>query len=371
MAARAATLGDWGDSAPEHWLPWFRPGQPVHLVATMHADTVELLERHEQAMMSGPGGRAVRIRGRNEGASFEGDLVHFGYRDNISQPRFAGIHAPQKYDDQPLAPLGTVLLGHPTAFEQLTWTLPDPPVLGLNGAFNAYRVLEQDVAGFEAFLDQAAEQLLGTPAAGELLPPGSGETASTAARHVAMREVVASRLCGRWRTGTPLSLSPRDPSPSPPVSDTDFDYADDPDGLKCPVSSHARRANPRGGKIVQRIANYTRRLVRRGIPYGPWFDPSRPDGIERGLLGNFLCADLSAQFEAVQYDWLNLGLQDPRITGSNDPLLGANEPDASWFDLPASQGAIRLRGLPRFVRTRGGAYTFLPSLGALRWIGSS
>jgi hypothetical protein len=115
-----------------------------------------------------------------------------------------------------------VLLGHPTAFEQLTWTLPDPPVLGLNGAFNAYRVLEQDVAGFEAFLDQAAEQLLGTPAAGELLPPGSGETASTAARHVAMREVVASRLCGRWRTGTPLSLSPRDPSPNPPVSDTDF-----------------------------------------------------------------------------------------------------------------------------------------------------
>ena len=148
------------------------------------------------------------------------------------------------------------------------------------------------------------------------------------------------------------------------MSDTDFDYTDDHDGLKCPLSSHARRTNPRGGKIVQRVANHTRRLVRRGVPYGPWFDPARPDGIERGLVANFLCADLSAQFEAVQYDWMNLGLQDPRITGSNDPLLGANEGDASWFDMPTSQGPIRLRGLPRFVRTRGGAYTFLPSIGA-------
>ena len=28
-------------------------------------------------------------------------------------------------------------------------------------------------------------------------------------------------------------------------------------------------------------------------------------------------------------DWLNLGLQDPDITGFNDPLLGANEPETS------------------------------------------
>jgi len=29
---------------------------------------------------------------------------------------------------------------------------------------------------------------------------------------------------------------------------------------------------------------------------------------------------------------------------------------------------IRLRGFPRFVRTRGGAYTFLPSLPAIRYL---
>lgn len=372
MAARASRLGDWGASAPEQWLPWFRPGEPVHLIVTMYGDTVEAFDSHERAMMRGAGAQAFRVTGRNDGAWFNGDQVHFGYRDNISQPRFASVRMPGKYDDQPTAPLGTVLLGYKTAFEELTWSLPDPPVLGKNGAFNAYRVLEQDVAAFEAFLDRAAGQLLDNPAANELLPAGSEAAfGRQVSRLEAMREVVAAKLMGRWRNGTPLELSPHSPAPQPPVSDTAFDYNDDNSGLRCPLGSHARRCNPRGGKIVQRVANYTRRLVRRGVPYGPPFDPATPnDGIERGLLANFLCGSLAAQFEAVQYDWINLGLQDPRISGSNDPLAGANQEDASWFDIPTSQGPVRLRGLPRLVRTRGGAYTFLPSLSALRWIAS-
>ena len=91
------------------------------------------------------------------------------------------------------------------------------------------------------------------------------------------------------------------------------------------------------------------------MSYGPDFDPAHPDDQERGLLGNFIGASLGAQFEAVMCDWLNLGLQDPDITGANDPLTGANSPETSWFDLsPKNGGKIRLRGLPRFVTTRGG-----------------
>jgi hypothetical protein len=130
-----------------------------------------------------------------------------------------------------------------------------------------------------------------------------------------------------------------------------------------------RRTNPRGGPIVQRIANYSRRLVRRGMSYGPDFDPENPDDRERGLLGNFMGANLGAQFEAVTCDWLNLGLHDPAVTGTNDPLLGANTAETSWFDLSLRNGGtIRIRGLPRFVTTRGGAYTFLPSLTAIRYM---
>jgi deferrochelatase/peroxidase EfeB len=144
---------------------------------------------------------------------------------------------------------------------------------------------------------------------------------------------------------------------------------------RCPYGAHIRRCNPRGGQIVQRVANNSRRLVRRGVPYGPPYDPAKRDPDkpepERGLLGNFIGASLGAQFEAMSCDWLNLGLQDPRITGSNDPIVGANDAGTSWFDLPLKSGSTtRLRGLPQFVWTRGGAYTFLPSLSAIRFLGS-
>jgi len=68
---------------------------------------------------------------------------------------------------------------------------------------------------------------------------------------------------------------------------------------------------------------------------------------------------------------VNVGLQDPRVTGSNDPLIGANTVETGWFDLLLKSGAtIRLRKLPRFVTTRGGAYTFLPSIAAIRYLGA-
>lgn len=68
-------------------------------------------------------------------------------------------------------------------------------------------------------------------------------------------------------------------------------------------------------------------------------------------------------------DWLNLGLQHPDITGLNDPLLGANTPETSAFDLVLKDGTtVRLRGFPQFVTTRGGAYTFIPSMAAIRYL---
>jgi hypothetical protein len=112
-------------------------------------------------------------------------------------------------------------------------------------------------------------------------------------------------------------------------------------------------------------------MIRRGVPYGPVWNRDDPDSgdVPRGLLGNFICGSLAAQFEAMSYDWVNLGFQDPRITGSNDPLIGANDPATSTFTWPCPGApSLVLRGLPRFVSTRGGAYTFLPSLAAIRWI---
>lgn len=388
MAARATKIGDVGKSAPAHWHAPFGTSE-LHLIISLYADDQAHLDSAQKLIESATDS-AFSILSVRDGWNFDGSTVHFGYRDNISQPRFQGVHDPKQFPDaQPLSPIGSVLLGYPTAYEGLTWRVPTPQNLGLNGTFSAFRVLQQDVEGFERYLDQAADELQNHPQVGGLAPPGI-EKRWTEQQHAyksspenhwferyldsgfsyrdVLRELVAAALCGRWRNGVPMALSPHTPFPDNPVSLTDFDY---PQGSGCPYGSHTRRCNPRGGHIVQRVANNTRRLVRRGIPYGPVYNPDNPDQEERGLLGNFLSGNLGAQFEAVMCDWLNLGLQDPRVTGSNDPLLGVNDEKMSWFDLPLPDGPpIRLRGLPRFVETRGGEYLFLPGLPAIEYIAS-
>jgi deferrochelatase/peroxidase EfeB len=374
MTARAVKLGDVGPSAPEIWPSPFDQPKRIHLIATIYANEAAQLDPVQSRALDR---NALTLLGKRDGHNFHGNFVHFGYEDNIMQPRFEGIPDPLRHPDmQPKAPLGTVLLGHPTNLEGLLWSVPQPPALGYNGTFNAFRILKQDVVGFEKYLDQAADDLLAHPQPDDVMSAEEEakicDVMEIKGRHAALRELVAANLCGRWRDGTPMALSPNAPDPS--VDKANFDYVG---ASRCPYGAHIRRCNPRGGQIVQRVANNSRRLVRRGMPYGPVYDPATRNNNnqdqepERGLLGNFIGASLGAQFEAMACDWLNLGLQDPRITGSDDPILGANDPTTSWFDLPLKSGRTkRLLGLPRFVWTRGGAYTFLPSLSAIRYLGS-
>jgi deferrochelatase/peroxidase EfeB len=369
MAQRAAKLGDFGDSAPDRWAkPFDRPDR-IHVVASIYADDLAEIDRVQAQVEP-----AFTKLGALDGRNLPGNRVFFNYVDSMSQPRFDGVHdRDQSGVDEPSDPLGTALLGHPTRLERLMFRVPSPSVLGLNGSFNAFRVLAQDCAGFEAYLTEAAETLLRHPEVDSLLAKGAERQIDPdhpdLDRKGALREVVAAQMCGRWRfNGAPLVNAPDGPgSASPPKGLLiNFDYTRD---SVCPAGAHIRRVQPRGAPIVQRISSRTRRLVRRGMVYGPDFDPARPDTAERGLLGNFIGASLGAQFEAVMYDWLNLGLQDPDITGSNDPLTGANAPESSWFDLRLrTGGAIRLRGLPRFVTTRGGVYAFLPSVPAIAYL---
>lgn len=367
MAQRAEKLGDFGDSAPERWAAPFDRQDRIHLVASIHADDATRIDRI-QAQVA----RAFTVLGALDGQTLAENRVFFGYIDSISQPRFIGIHDPDQADDNELLdPLGTALLGHPTRLEGLMFRVPSPDVLGCNGSFNAFRVLAQDCAGFEDYLTEAAELLLQHPHVDHLLPGDPERQFGPGLdRKGALREIVAAQMCGRWRVnGAPLASAPDGPlsaGPEPKGFLTNFDYARD---SACPVGAHVRRVNPRGGPIVQRISARTRRVVRRGMVYGPPFVPGCHDTAERGLLGSFIGASLGAQFEAIMYDWLNLGLQHPDLTGSNDPLIGANAPETSWFDLRLRNGAaIRLRGFPRFVTVRGGVYAFLPSLPAIGYL---
>lgn len=365
MAERAAKLGDFGESAPKNWAPPFNQPDRIHIVGSIFADDQSEIQRVQTQIE-----RAFSVCGTLDGRTLPDNRVFFGYVDSISQPRFEGIHDADQIGET-ADPLGTALLSHPTRLENLMFRVPEPHVLGANGSFNAFRVLAQDCAGFEDFLTEAAERLQSHPDVQYLLPEDLGKAYPPGTdRKSALREMVAAQICGRWRlNGAPLASAPDGPlcpHPEPPGFLTDFDY---PRASSCPAGAHIRRANPRNAPMVQRIAAHTRRLVRRGMVYGPDFDPTGSDTSERGLLGNFIGASIGAQFEAIMYDWINLGLHDPSITGSNDPMIGANVLDMSWFDLQCKGGyKIRLRQIPRFVTTRGGVYAFLPSMSAITYL---
>lgn len=357
MARRAVKLGDFGESAPENWPAPFDQPDRIHIVASIYSDETHVFDDIEAQVA-----RYFTVLGVRNGRNLADGKVFFGYRDGISQPRFKHVFNSEQVDwTEPRDPLGTALLGYPTHFEGLEFAIPEPKEAFRNSAFNAFRVLKQDTDAFEAYLSDAATLLESHPETKKLLPAGAErKIGGGVSRHEALREVVAAQMCGRWRNGTPYELSPNSDSQDG-ISLTNYDYNAD---SRCPAGSHMRRANPRGGPIVQRVANYSRRLVRRGMSYGP-----DPDTGEHGLLGNFIGANYGAQFEAVICDWINFGLQDPEITGTCDPLLGANVPETSAFDLTLRDGGrIRLSKFPRFVTTRGGAYTLLPSLPAIRYL---
>ncbi|MGH9277804.1 MAG: Dyp-type peroxidase [Acidimicrobiales bacterium] len=361
-------LGDVGDSDSSNWIEELRDSDAVHVILSLWVTDSddEMNEVTATLRRSFPG--ALEEQGALDAATLPSDRnqVHFGYADNISQPRLEGV-PPRKChvaDPRPIptVAVGSVLLGWKTP--QGDTLRVDPEELSTNSSFAAFRVLEQDVAGFERFLDEAA------------------------AAHGIDRELVAAKICGRWRNGVPLVLSPETPDPARPPSDeerNDFDYVDDRLGLRCPIGSHIRRTHPRSQAVVGGPGSgHTHRIVRRAMPYGPPFDPEHPDTQCRGLIGYFINADFRRQFEFTMSAWVNnpdFLMSDPNdgtdpynhISGL-DVLIGANDRASSSFTFPVLPAAgptptnRRLEGFSRFVTTRGGAYVYLPSITALRYL---
>jgi Dyp-type peroxidase family len=343
--ARAARVGDVGDSAPDRWIGGLGTHEPHALLfvfAGSEAALLDACDRLRAAFSDGPAFTALSV---HDARALPGNLAHFGYRDGFSQPAIEGGPPPIVPDVLPKAPAGEFLLGYQSQYDSFTYPVPTPDVLGRNGSFVAFRILQQDCAAFERFLTSAAAQ--------------TGLD----------RELVAAKLCGRWRSGQPLALSPDRPDDNLPLEQYNaFDYVDDPRGQRCPIGAHVRRMNPRHS-VVAGNSGLKRRIVRRGLPYGPPYDPDRPDdGIERGLLGLFIGVSLKDQFEFLMSDWANKGTFAPGLRGTRDPILGDNSADDAAFLLPTTGGTRTITGLSRFVTCRGAAYCFLPSVTALKYL---
>ena len=356
MAARADRLGDRGPSAPSGWEPGLGTGA-AHALVTIHAvDAARLDERREQLRGVGAAG-AIAIVHEQWAAALTGGRDHFGFFDGIAQPAVEGSGLDARPGDgQPdgaggWRPVrtGEFLHGH----EDEDGGLPEAPAppFDRNGTFVVWRKLAMDVAAFRRFVAEHGRRFPGGP------------------------ELLAAKLVGRWPDGTPLVRSPHQPDAAlaaDPRRINDFTFSEDPDGRRCPLGAHLRRAHPRDspGFFDGRLTN-RHRIIRRGRPYGPPLPPGvlDDDGVDRGLV--FVCfnADIWRQFETVQALWIDDG--DPFGLGPDkDFLIGepggdgeggkmtiqSHPPDPPYF----------LRPQPRFVTTRGGEYLYRPSMTGLR-----
>ena len=364
-AKRAELVGDTGASGPQNWIDEFRNGND-HVLFTLHTISQEAMTAYSNRLTAlFAEGDAFRQIWRGEGAALmemkDGQpiltsKVHFGYTDGISMTTIRG--GPERYPpdhQQPCEPWLFVLRD-----EAENYFIPEPRELGLNGSFAVFKKIETDVVGFEKFLQSNKDKI----------DP----------------ELLAAKMCGRWRNGVPLALSPDTDSPPGgilPDQMNNFEYVNadgsgDPKGLRCPVGAHMRRINPRGqpvaGQGVPGGSNNTHRLIRRGLPYGPAYDPTKPyDGLERGLLGYFINSSIENQYEFVLEQWVN----DSQFAGavrlnpkSKDPMIGVQDPAESIFVIPQANGAppIKITSFSCFVTTKAAAYCFLPSVTAMKFI---
>ncbi|MGW2950835.1 Dyp-type peroxidase [Streptomyces eurythermus] len=357
MAARAARLGDTGESGPEHWDAPLGSSD-VHLALSVFApDSTRLealLEEGREALRGLPG---VEVIYRLDATQLPTKRTHLGFVDGIGEPDVegAGIASILQTDRDhygympgfgPTIKAGEFVLGYENQLGRLT-PMPEPDVLARNGTYVAFRKLHMKVADFRRYLRDNASS-----------PEGE--------------ELLAAKMVGRWRSGAPLVLAPEHDDPelaADPARANDFTYRqDDPAGLRCPMGAHIRRMNPRDALDETLVDVRIHRALRRGTTYGPPLPEGQldDDGAERGIVFIFMGADLVRQFEFLKTQWAN----DGDFTGlgtEKDPLIGDND-GTGTFTIPRRPVRRRLQQLPRFAVTKGGEYLFMPGIRALNWI---
>lgn len=340
---------------------------------------------------------------------------HFGFRDGISQPGVRGKTSDSdfleigrltpdpdytipEYAEQgrPLVCAGEFVIGYarqtpdfPRIASPVDPVGPKPsaategivgPWWSVNGSFLVFRRLQQDVAGFNRFLAAQAAEL-----------PASADA-----------EHLGAVIVGRWKSGAPVMRTPLQDNPALGGNDqanNNFLYiggsvsgAQDPNdgfgpipndggGTICPAAAHVRKVNPRDHDTDQGGANVTltKRILRRGIPYGVPLagNATVDDGKDRGLLFLSYQRSISEQFEFLCANWMNSALkpQSGSSVGGFDLLVGQNSADAARMRqcfLPLGAAAA---GVPvpttgveftQFVNPTGAGYFFAPSLSAIR-----
>jgi len=392
MAARKTVLGDKGVNAPENWVVGGPKNPEIHILLSLDAlDEAAMAElvKDMKTIIDVEGDDGVEIVHEENGFRHPAEKEAFGWLDGISQPHVQRM--PGYPEDIPnVCATGEFILGYINeagVYPPSPWLNPehDPnnilPTLpketkqlagkkdfGLRGSYIVYRKLYQDVAGFWNFMDGVSRNPDGT-------------------RNIEKAVFLASKMVGRWPSGTPFALSPDKDTPEIGKDENRRDaflyHADDADGYKTPVASHIRRTNPRDSRFREPDPTFSlsssdkHRLIRRTVFYGekdifPRENVEKldipenivDDGNDRGSQFFALNANIRSQFEFVQVAWSNNEVFDG-LKNSRDPIGGVG---GTSFEIPAKPARILIKDVPQFIQVRGGAYFFLPSMTALRYL---
>lgn len=373
-AARAGLLGDTDLSDPQRWVIGGPNQMKADAMLFIDADDLNDLrvEADKMRTLNTKYGLVIIFEQlgetlpKGEGAGHE----HFGFKDGISQPGVRGFDEPDpSNEDQVKGHLGSDLLqpgefvvGHPRqpADEKAPPDPPRPaPTWMKDGSFIVFRRLNQDVAGFWAQVTDHVHSL----------PSDDPMT----------EDLLAAKLVGRWRSGTPLDLSPdKDNSTGIDDGNNNFEFKEkdangvetderDQKGLRCPRFAHIRKVYPRDNDS---FIDEQRRIMRRGIPFGLAFKPAAGRGFgvdaERGLLFAAYMSSIEDQFEFVQTRWVNdVDFPDSNNPPGPDPIIGVGQPNPAPNRLRRDGRPDLELDFKRFVNTTGAVYAFTPSISTL------
>ncbi len=416
---RSAALGDPTDPSspghPNNWLIGGPKNLPDMMVMVASDDRSRLDEEVKWLLAKLPQGVSLLYKQRGE--TLPGALrghEHFGFKDGISQPGIRGRLSDQPGDfltlredpadqihkgkpGQDLLHPGEFIFGYATQIgapakdehgqeidglnHNLGSIAEAGPAWAKNGSYLVFRRLRQDVLGFHAFVKATATALAQTS-------EFAGMTS----------EKFGAKLVGRWANGTPVSLSPNTDKPELATS-LNFEFErDDKQGFACPFAGHIRKTYPRDtkrGDFVNESATQTRRLLRRGVPFGkplamgcPMRSFTSLEGLkelglkllqlvrgekdDRGLLFLAYQTSITRQFEFVSQQWVN----NPEFSddhAGHDGILGQNGDGdrvrSVSLQSPSGQKSVPL---PKdWVMATGGGYFFTPSMSGLKYLGGA
>lgn len=373
---RQRILGDTDSSAPENWRWGAIYQQPVHISLMVFGKNKDICLQYYQTLKLQYETHGLKEVIYIDGQTLPFNKEHFGFRDGISQPAIKGSGRYGLPDNT--INTGEFILGYKNEYD----VFPDTPLLnkeqgnmnllqsdaggsgmkdlGKNGSYLVMRQLEENVELFWNFMNEKTKNADGSINEKESIK-------------------LASKMVGRWPSGAPLTKFP-DADPGVMTDDNDFGYAKyDKDGTKCPFGSHLRRCNPRDNfednhaKLSLKLTK-KHRIIRRARLYGePHLGSptnTKPEG-EVGLLFNCFNADISRQFELIQFTWA-ASSKIKQLYNDPDPLIGVKENpidnQPQNFTIQSCPVNKTIEGLPSFITTKGGGYFFFPAISAVRYL---